>query len=369
MESGMGVLQWRWPWVTLAAVAITAIVLAAVYAVCVRRERQERRAQGLASDGAAVKVWSLDEDLGGESASLLLRRWRLFGRIGAGLLALMLAVAIVLAGRPATVDASAERSASRDIVLCLDVSGSALPYDREVMASYLTLVDRFRGERIGLSIFNSTSRTVFPLTDDYDLVRSQLGEASDLLAGVQTQDDINKMSDQDYQKVSDWLAGTQNRKQSTSLIGDGLVSCAAMLPGFSASGDASAAQASGRSASIVLATDNVVSGSPTYTLAEALDLTREVGITVDGLFSGPQQSESDAATLEMKSLVESHGGVFLTRHDGDSVNALVREIESRRAAETEQSDQAGLADAPGWFVLALAVLFLCYLTVVWRLKR
>ncbi|KAB8295620.1 VWA domain-containing protein [Bifidobacterium avesanii] len=363
----MGLLQWRWPWAMLAAVVALAVVLVAVRAVCARRERRERERSGHA-DGVAT-VWSLDDDLGGEAASRLMRRWRLWSRVGAGLLGLALAVAIVLAGRPATVDANAERGESRDIVLCLDVSGSALPYDREVIASYLSLVDRFQGERIGLSIFNSTSRTVFPLTDDYDLVKSQLSEANDLLKGVQTQDDINNMSDQDYQKVSDWLAGTQNRKQSTSLIGDGLVSCAAMLPGFSATGDASAAQAAGRSASIVLATDNVVSGSPTYTLAEALDLTHEVGITVDGLFSGPQQSESDQATQEMKTLIESHGGVFLTQRNGDSVNALVREIESRRAAEADQPERSSLVDAPGWFSLALAVLFLCYLTVVWRLKR
>ena len=47
------------------------------------------------------------------------------------------------------------------------------------------------------------------------------------------------MKDSDYQAISDWLEGTQNRKESTSLIGDGVVSCAAMLPGF-AYGNASA---------------------------------------------------------------------------------------------------------------------------------
>lgn len=69
------------------------------------------------------------------------------------------------------------------------------------------------------------------------------------------------MKDSDYQAISDWLEGTQNRKESTSLIGDGVVSCAAMLPGF-AYGNASADNAERqRAASIVLATDNVVSGN------------------------------------------------------------------------------------------------------------
>ncbi len=127
-------------------------------------------------------------------------------------------------------DAGDERASSRDIVLCLDVSGSTLPYDREVIDTYLELVKHFEGERIGLSIFNSTSRTVFPLTDDYELVTKQLTSASKALKGVESQDDIDKMSDAEYQDIANWLEGTQNRKDATSLIGDGVVSCAAMLP-------------------------------------------------------------------------------------------------------------------------------------------
>ena len=80
-------------------------------------------------------------------------------------------------------------------MLCLDVSGSTLPYDREVIDTYRTLVDNFKGERIGLSIFNSTSRTVFPLTDDYELVSEQLDKTSTILKGVESQDDIDKMKD------------------------------------------------------------------------------------------------------------------------------------------------------------------------------
>ncbi len=39
--------------------------------------------------------------------------------------------------RPSQVDSSDERASSRDIVLCLDVSGSTLPYDREAEAALL----------------------------------------------------------------------------------------------------------------------------------------------------------------------------------------------------------------------------------------
>lgn len=351
-------LSWQWPWAaaTGAAAALAVIVLV----VALTRPRK----------GAAdATVFSLDDDLATEHASAMLRRWRALSRFGTVLLAAAVALALVLVARPSLVDQGEERSSNRDIVLCLDVSGSALPYDREVLDTYLSLVSNFQGERIGLSIFNSTSRTVFPLTDDYALVTDQLTAAAKTLKGVETQNDIDKMSDAQYQRISTWLEGTQNRTNATSLIGDGVVSCAAMLPGF-AYGSANQENATRqRAASIVLATDNVVSGDPTYTLSEALALTEQAGITVDGLFSGPKSSEGEATTTDMKDQIESHGGVFLTQSNGASVNELVREINTRRNAVSQQDSHAAVIDAPGWWALALALIVAAWLIGAWRLRR
>ena len=282
--------------------------------------------------------------------------------------ALLLTFALI--ARPATVDQGEERASSRDVVLCLDVSGSTLPYDREVIDTYRDLVSHFQGERIGMSIFNSTSRTVFPLTDDYELVSHQLELASKALSGVQSQNDIDKMSDEDYQRISEWLEGTQNRKDATSLIGDGVVSCAAMLPGFTYGSASTAGSAErSRAASIVLATDNVVSGTPVYTLNQALNLTSKANITVDGLFSGPEASEQESTTTDMRKLIEAHHGTFLTQSNGTSVNELVRDINTRRNKESQASSKASMVDDPAWWVLALAVIVTIWLLLVWRLKR
>ena len=124
-----------------------------------------------------------------------------------------------------------------------------------------------------------------------------------------------------------------------------------------------------RAASIVLATDNVVSGDPTYTLQEALDLTKQAEITVDGLFSGPQQSESEQTTKQFESEIESHGGVFLTQSNGASVAELVKQIESRRNHDSAASSKAAISDAPGWWTLALAVAIVIWLLLAWRLRR
>ena len=335
-------LSWHWPWVFLAGVIVVLAVAGVTLLVAARHKTD---------DIESARTFSLDDDLNTESASRLFRQWRVLSRLAVILLVVALALATALVARPSTVDEGEEKASSRDIVLCLDVSGSALPYDREVIDTYRQLVDSFKGERIGLSIFNSTSRTVFPLTDDYELVSKQLDKTSSILAGVESQDDIDKMKDSDYQAISDWLEGT------------------AMLPGF-AYGNASADNAERqRAASIVLATDNVVSGKPTYTLDEALNLTKQAQITVDGLFSGPKQSEADETTQEFKSAIEAHHGVFLTQSNGASVSSLVKEIESRRNHENESSNKAAMVDAPGWWTLALAIVLMVWLALAWRLRR
>ena len=119
----------------------------------------------------------------------------------------------------------------------------------------------------------------------------------------------------------------------------------------------------------MLATDNVVSGKPTYTLDEALNLTKQAQITVDGLFSGPKQSEADETTQKFKSAIEAHHGVFLTQSNGASVSSLVKEIESRRNHENESSNKAAMVDAPGWWTLALAIVLMVWLALAWRLRR
>lgn len=352
-------LSWQSPWSALVGVmvALAIIVLSIAFA---RKHSAEN----------IVRVFSMDDDLATERASQLLHQWRLLNRAAAALMAAALLLTFALIARPATVDQGEERASSRDIVLCLDVSGSTLPYDREVIDTYRDLVSHFQGERIGMSIFNSTSRTVFPLTDDYELVSHQLELASKALSGVQSQDDIDKMSDEDYQRISDWLEGTQNRKDATSLIGDGVVSCAAMLPGFTYGSASTAGSAErSRAASIVLATDNVVSGTPVYTLNQALNLTSKANITVDGLFSGPEASEQESATTDMRKLIEAHHGTFLTQSNGTSVNELVRDINTRRNKESQASSKASMVDDPAWWVLALAVIVTIWLLLVWRLKR
>ncbi|WEV58358.1 VWA domain-containing protein [Bifidobacterium sp. ESL0728] len=350
-------LEWHWPWAGPIGL-VAAIVLIVVWLlICTHRP----------SKSAQIPVFDLGEDLNTEHVSELFRQWRVLGRVAVLVLAASLLVSLATVSRPSTVDEADERASNRDIVLCLDVSPSMLSYDHEVLASYQRLISNFKGERIGLSLFNSTSRTLFPLTDDYQLASGQLKNASDILESISSQDKIDKTDPRTLQKFSDLIEGTQNRKDQTSLIGDGLISCAAMLPGFTY-GKTNRSQDEADKASIVLATDNF-SGKSTYTLGSALDLTRKAGIVVDGLYAGPKSSENDDSTIEMQRDITSHGGSYFSVHSGKPIENLVQTIEKRKNRDEERVRKAALVDAPGWWTLTLALLVALWIGLAWRLKR
>ncbi|KFI72472.1 von Willebrand factor A [Bifidobacterium minimum] len=361
-------ITFQWPFVGLAAAILS-------LAVIVAARLMDRRSDRRHPPEHDPQVFDLSEAWESERGSAILTRWRRLNRLAVTMLAIVVALSVVLLARPSQVSTGIHHSSNRDIILCLDVSGSTLPYDRQVIDTYLEVARNASGERIGLSIFNSTSRTVFPLTDDYDLVEKELSEASSTLKDVQSQSDIDHMSDEDYQKISDWLDGTQNRKDSTSLIGDGLVGCASMLPGVvygsasSQSTGSGSSETTGRQASILLATDNVTAGDPTYTLDEALAITSKASITVDGLFSGPSDTLDGEDASTMRTLITGHGGTFLSTTAQSSVQDLVRDLESRRSRNDRELTRASVIDAPAWWVLAVAVMMALWLATAGRLRR
>lgn len=366
--------RWQWPLFFASAILLCAVLFAIIFIFSIFKQRSlEKKYQDHQRNVLQnFYTFTFDEDLQGAVASRSWHVWRTLRRVSTTALVLSLLGSIAVAARPSRVFNANEQVSSRDIVLCLDVSGSALPYDREVIQAYLNFIEHFQGERIGLSIFNSTSRTVFPLTDDYRLAKKQLQYAANLLGGVQNQSRIDNLQQRQYQEISDWLEGTQNRKNATSLIGDGLVSCAAMLPGFiygTAHNDHKARSRFNRSASIVLATDNVVSGKPTYSLKQALDLTKQARITVDGLYSGSPRTKNDDTTLNMKNLIESHGGVFLSQRNTDSILSLVREIEQRHTVVPNDTNQSAFSDDPGIWVLLTVISVVVWLAIAKRMKR
>ncbi|MFC8193163.1 VWA domain-containing protein [Cellulomonas sp. NPDC057328] len=280
-----------------------------------------------------------------------LRSWRV--RYHALRVGLVLAVgtaslaAAVLVARPVVVEERARELANRDIVLCLDVSGSMLDYDAAVVATFERLVEEFEGERVALSLFNSTSRTVFPLTDDYDLVRAQLRVARDVFEGDAGPD------------VEDLFRGTDGLTGQASLIGDGLATCALLFDQFDVE----------RSRSVVLATDNELWGTPLYSLEDATALATGRGAVVHGLYPDREEwRDADGLRARMRLAVEATGGVFAEASDTGAVPAILAQVQAADlVAMDADPERLVVDDADPWVVL-LYVAGLVAVVLAWRVR-
>lgn len=243
------------------------------------------------------------------------------GLTGACLLALGV---ILLVARPADDAGGTAVDRHRDIVLCLDVSGSMVETNQHVVAAYLELAKRLDGERIALVVFDATAVTVFPLTDDADFIAHHIeGMAA---------------------RLGTDIPGTTLRGAGTSLIGDGLVSC---LQRFDEPD-------SHRSRTVVLTTDNQTFGRPLFTLQEAGRRAADSSVMVFGVVPG---DNSPDATKDLADVVRATGGDVLLLTPGrsgdvDVVEAAVRARE-RHALAGSGSAGATPNDVPGT-VLGLA---------------
>ena len=285
-------------------------------------------------------------------------------RIGLAALVLVAVTGGVAAGvalaRP--VDRSVENSelATRDIVLCLDVSGSMIGYDVEIVDRFLQLVDSFDGERIALSIWNQTSRTVFPLTDDYTLIKEELSLARDALDFDVASLDNGSYDPAKLDRLLRFITGTEGGDESsTSLVGDGLVSCGLLF-------DEAEAE---RSRSIILATDNQLIGTPIFTLAEGAEFIAERQIGLVGIYSGEATSTSSQEQTEFRDVVATHDGLYFQASDPAAVDAIIDRIQSQQAVDLDATPEVVITDRPAPALWVLAGAFAVLAAVAWRLRE
>ncbi|QOR47879.1 VWA domain-containing protein [Trueperella pecoris] len=251
-----------------------------------------------------------------------------------------------VAARPAGAQSIASKLATRDIMLCLDVSGSVIDYDAEVLRQFAKLVEGFEGERVGMSFFNSGSRLVFPLTSDYELITGQINDAVNLMTTANNPAALNRL-----------LAGTDaGMAYGSSLIGDGLVSC---LTSF----DLADQQ---RARSVVFATDNQLAGNPVFTLAEAVQRAARSQVTIHGLYvSGTVWSDTNE---EMQFLLSENGMHYYAFNDFSAAPKIVAAIQAQDAADLVAPGDSVVVDTPGRWPAYIGAALLVLIALAWRFK-
>ena len=275
---------------------------------------------------------------------LLLRYRILLG----GLLALVMlgtGSAGLLASRPVdSVVENADRF-NRDIVLCLDVSGSMVDYDAKILRQFEQLAERFAGERISLVVWNNSAVQLFPLTDDYDYLASQL-------ALVRQSMEADYDSDQAY----NYWNGT-DIAEGASLIGDGLASCVLRFDQLD----------SERSRSIVLATDNLINGTSLVTLEQAGELAEDRGVRVYGV--NPADVAAPMEGDQFEAVVLATGGGYFQLEGNGTVDTIVDSVLSEQATHLKGAPELVFYDVPAVPLAVLVLSFAALLVLSWRVRR
>ena len=240
----------------------------------------------------------------------------------------------VSAGAPVDRYVKHDKSASRDIVLCLDSSGSMLPYDSKIGGAFRQIISHFEGERISLQLWDAYSMTMFPLTDDYDMATDVLQDMSDTIDTglIQVGGKISGT-----RELFEYLEPVLDENQEvSSLVGDGLASC---IMGF----DHNDKQ---RSRTILLATDNEVYGDGVYDLSEAIEFAKEQGVTVTALYPGSDTNLGYQAQ-QLRDEVRKTGGDFYDASSPSAVDSVVRQIEAEQKEELDSAGKMIETDRPG----------------------
>ncbi len=264
--------------------------------------------------------------------------------IGVGLMTLLL---VVLSLRPASKTIQTPEFKNRDIVLCLDVSGSMSDTDAKVVDVFSQLAKGFKGERIGMVIFDSSSATIFPLTDDYAFVSDTLTKTKEAF------------TNEDYSKNTFDIFTGVNEGDGSSLVGDGLASCVLRFDKLG----------SKRSRSIILATDNYANGSQIVDIKQAGALAKQKDVRVYGLNPSDYSSGSykDPTSQEFREVVLSTEGDYYKFSQSDAVAGIIDKISKQEATRFKGTPSAVISDKPQVLLLTTFILFSALIIIFWRM--
>jgi hypothetical protein len=384
-----------WPWVLVGLILVALIFAVIIIRFSGAARRMSREAQ--AKRNYYVTLDIVASELG-HSISALEKRQSVYKRmtkIATVVFVIVLLLTFFLASRPAKITKTSAKMASRDIVLCLDVSGSTLAYDREILQNYQNIISNFTSERIALSIFNSTSRTVFPLTSDYNLVQDKIQNAIDILQPIRQSTNLDNVSSSDAEKINDFLKGTSLKTDSASLIGDGLASCAMQFDDVDANNE-------NRPRYIIFATDNILSGNSIFSLSDAASYAKTKNINLFGIYSGDASQIGAENEVQMKKVIQENSGTYYALQSSAStsaqtntgsninsttgtgqannnansassnsqmVNTIVTDISKAQQKDLGGDEITVISDQPGIPLIILIIIYGGYILIMWRLRQ
>ncbi len=299
------------------------------------------------------------------------------------LLALGILSSLILVARPYETKTVTSGTKKRDIFLCMDVSYSICYLNADLVQSLKDVVGGLKGDRFGITIFNTSTVLYVPLTDDYDFVNQKLDELEEYF-NLQIKywgyaDDYGYLEVPDdgwdeYYEIRDRLdyydAGTliKNYSKGSSLIGEGLAACLYSFPSL---------DDEERTRVIIMSTDNAEEAlsKPTVELDEASKLCKKNKITVFGIFPNKEtfsivnDRDYERDFSDLRKNLDQTGGVVYQQSRNLTVDDIVKDIQKQEAMEVDEITTTRTVDVPETWIIVLLISMVGFAVIGLLLKR
>lgn len=281
------------------------------------------------------------------------RYYTLLALAGVSFIATLISFTCV-AARPIGSQTRNSVNESRDIILCLDVSGSMSFYQEDLLTDFANITKEMHGERIGVTIFDSKPASLIPLSDDYVAVE-------DLIDDLKTNFD-------------DYGYAVMGGVGASSMIGDGVIGCINSFPNLGEEG---------RSKSIIVATDNMastatVNGQAPIDIMQAAQYGMRYDITMYGILvptTTPISALEGKAAIEgsfMKAIMNTGGVPYnandYTGSDRRFTSDIVQRILEQEAAKLTGAPEIIYSDTPEVMSIISLASFTLFAFLIWRLR-
>ena len=354
-------------WATAAVVLLAAVSILVYRIIRLRKSLKDKEKKSFRGYSA---MW-IASDLPSYKRRLVL--YILLKILGiAGLVTSFLSAAYLM-GRPSynkKIDAGVKR---RDIYLCLDVSYSLYDLNADFVENLEDVVRGLEGDRVGISIFNTSTVEYMPLTTDMDFTIDKLKELKKYFVlqreymHFHDKYNIEEMTDEEFldflgslpKDEYDNFANTvytldlidnpvtlDNEVRGSSLIGEGLASCLFNFPYL---------EDSDRTRVIIMVTDNAQAEKepPAIELAEAADMCKNNDVAVFGIFP-PEEAlrdlqpgqNFDNLSSDMRQNIRKTGGEFYVIGSDFDTEDVISQIRSHEAMQVDEVSVNRLTDKP-----------------------
>ncbi len=290
----------------------------------------------------------------------------------AGLVTSLLSAAYLM-GRPSynkKIDAGVKR---RDIYLCLDVSYSLYELNADFVENLKDVVRGLEGDRVGISIFNTSTVEFMPLTTDMDFTIDKLNELKEYFIlqkdymRFHDEYEIEEMSNDEFLAFLGSLPKDEydsfanlvytldlidnpvtldNDVRGSSLIGEGLASCLFNFPYL---------EDSERTRVIIMVSDNAQAEleQPTIELAEAANMCKNNDVAVFGIFPPEEalrdlrpEQNFDNLSADMRQNIRKTGGEFYVVGSDFDTEDIISQIRSHEAMQVDEVSVNRQTDYP-----------------------